>query len=205
MRIIFDKTTKKIVGLINDRKTSHLPPSLLGMNTDFFDIDYSEKDLKKDKLAQIVKKEKNNLLGKKLIAKNGEISFKELPKRKIKTVYLDIKKPEFHKDINIYVKKAKEKGVKVQIRGSKQLFVDINVKEKTVGTMQFLKKGCCKYFYNKGIVKDRKYYPHYIGMYEVYKYLKEKKFKYIDLGGLTGDTGVDNFKKKWGKIVEIER
>lgn len=187
MRIIFDKKTKEIVGVIKDLRTSHLPPSKLG-NTDF--IDYDGKTLKEDILNKRFIKTKNGFKAKKIVNKTKP------------TIIIDINKPNFHKDVDIYVKKAKEKGAGVEISGSeKNRMVYIKANNIEVGRMMFLKVGCCEYIYKFGLVFDRDYFPHYIGLYSFYEFLKGKA-KYINLGGLSKDKNLNRFKKKWGNIKE---
>jgi hypothetical protein len=201
MRLILEKKTKKVIGIIEDNITSHLPNSKIG-NSTFIDIDFNEKELKKNKIYQELKKTK--VLGKKFIKKGSKISFEEIEPRLIDVVHLDIQKPIFHKDIKIYTKKAIKKGAIVKINdGGKNVFITIEAKNKEIGRMHFIRKNCCSYFYQTGQVFDREYYPHYLGMYKFYEYLKDKNIKYINLGGLTkNDEDLNRFKKKWGKVFK---
>jgi hypothetical protein len=189
MRIIYNKKTKEIVGVIKDLVTSHLPPTSLG-DTEYEDFDNYKLE--------------ENLLSKKFIKTKGGFKAEEIIKPTKPTVLLDIKNPKFDKDVEIYVKKAKEKGAVVEIGGNEGMrVVHIRAEGIEVGRMLFLKVGCCKYFYKSGIVFDRDYYPHYLGLYSFYEFLKNKK-RWIDLGGLSKDEDLNKFKKKWGEVVDVE-
>lgn len=189
MRIIYNKKSKEIVGVIKDLVTSHLPPTSLG-DTDY--VDYDGEMPKED------------LLSKRFIKTKDGFEVEEIKRPTKPTVLLDIRNPKFDKDVDIYVKKAKEKGAIVEIGGNDNIrLVHIKFDGIEVGRMMFLKLGCCKYFYKSGIVFDRDYYPHYLGLYSFYEFLKGKK-KFIDLGGLSKDEDLNKFKKKWGKVVDVE-
>jgi hypothetical protein len=170
--------------------TSHLPPTSLG-DTEFVDYDNQ--------------KSSERLLSKRFIKTKKGFSVKELKRQTKPTVLLDIKNPKFDKDVEIYVKKAKENGAKVEISDIGRL-VNVYIKAEgiEVGKMIFLKKGCCEYIYKMGTVSDRDFYPHYLGLYSFWEYLKDKRKKYIDLGGMSKDEDLNRFKKKWGEVVDVE-
>jgi hypothetical protein len=190
MRIIYNKKTKEIVGVIKDLVTSHLPPTSLG-DTEYKDFDNKKLD--------------DDLLRKRFIKTKKGFKIKEFKRPTKPTVLLDIRNPKFDKDVEIYVKKAKEKGAKVIISENRKMtMVYIKTDNVEVGRMMFLKKGCCEYVYKNGIVFNRNYYPHYLGLYSFWEYLKDKRKKYVDLGGMSKDEGLNRFKKKWGEVVDVE-
>lgn len=203
MRLIIDKTTKQILGKEEGAVTSHLPPSAIGDNSEYIDIDYNTKSLKKTKTHQLLDADRGEMLGKKLKRIGRGYTFEDIPPRFRETVQLDIYKPKFHKDVKIYAQKAREKGAIVNINdGGKNVFVTIDVGDKRVGRMHFIRRSCCTYIYQSGTVIDREYYPHYLGLEAFYEYLKGGKIRYIDMGGLLPkDEDLNKFKKKFGVVV----
>ncbi len=200
MRLITNKTTGEIVGIIPDNSTSHLPPSSVDENTEFIDVDCS--DGVKTKTAELFRKERHNLLGKKLTRKGRGFGFNKMVHKIHPTVLIRVKNPKFHKDVSIYVKKAEEKGAYVEFVDNKTMtIVYIRVNKEEVGKMIFVRQGCCTYLYQSGTVFNRDYYPHYLGLYKFWELVKDR-VSYIDMGGLTKtDKGLNDFKKKWGDMV----
>lgn len=205
MRFIFNKTSNEIIGVIEERITSTLPPTFVDNNSDYIDVDYDEEALnKKNELALSLEKSKGSFLGRTIIVDRGSLRFKDKPEeKKTPTVIIDTMSPEFHKDVRTYAKKAEKLGATVEINDSgTYLTVVIKARKKTVGKMRFIRRGCCQYLYQEGKVFDRTYTPHYIGLLKVAEYLKVQKVRQIDLGGLSeSDEELNTFKKKWGKVV----
>lgn len=207
MRLIYDKTTKIIQGVIAERVTNHIPPSYINENSTFVDIDYNEKSLRRSVLAKTLEREGVNLVGKTLVFKGQTVTFKDArPKQYMDTVMVDLEDPKLHKDVDIYSEKAKVKGVTVEFDDiDSAILVRMNHKDRLVGTIRLEKRGCCTYVYQEGKVEDRAYYPHYIGFSEIIKYLQKKQMKWLDMNGFVKKDGdLNRFKRKWGKTMAVE-
>lgn len=208
MRIIYDKTTNYVIGVIAERVTAHLPPSFVGNNSTYIDVDYNDQGLAENPVAQLIDKEQTNLTTKVIhIAENGDITFTDQPpKQRVETNIVDLENPVLHKDVDNYHKKAKDLGTRVVVKDvDSRIAVYIMAGTKRVGIIQLEKFGCCTYRYKAGEVYDRKFYPHYYGFAEVINYLKEKGAKYLDMGGFTkNDEDLNKFKRKWGETKEVE-
>ncbi len=216
MRIIYETKTGKIRGVIADRVTSHIPPSSIGKGTDSVDIDYGDEAIVRDPLVKLIDREKSGLLRKRIILPEGnsnnrikDIQFEDLPEPEVKrwTVIVDTLHPKFHKDVGIYYKKALEKGAKSEIDHSGELInVTVRGGGDVVGTATFRQEKPCCFVYYKGKVFNRDYYPHYVALYDVIKYLAGILADRLDLGGMvTNDEGLNEFKRKWGKEVNRPR
>lgn len=210
MRVIYKKISKEVVGVIPQRITAFLPPSYVDNDTTYIDLDYNDKSLKKNKTAQMLEKEGTNLVGKTIRIVGKRISFQDKRQKQYQnTVMVDIDNPNLHKDVEIYSKKGREKGAKVEIEDiDSVIFVKILHEKEIVGTIRLTKRGCCIYVYQEGVVQNRDFYPHYVGFDSIIKYL-HKKAKWLDMGGLLPDGKDDDlnrFKKKFGKerLVEVD-
>ena len=185
MRIIYDKKTKEVRGVIQGQ-TDFLPEMGVDDNTDFIETptDLGGKEL----------------LGKILVTKQGEYSFKDKVPTKERAIVVDLENPKLHKDVATYTKKAEQLGAVVEIDDANaRIKASIKVKGKEVGYIFLVKWGCCHYIYQMGKVLDRDFYPHYIGFSKLIEYLKDKNVKILDMGGYAKDEDINKFKLKFGK------
>lgn len=203
MRIIYKRATGDVIGIIGDRITSFIPPSAVGDDTTYVDIDYSQDTLdKKHPLATYLEENRDNLL-KKIISidENNQVSFTDKPEKKeIRTVLIDVDAPTLHKDCEIYSKKGVEMGATVGIEEVGDVIqATINAEGESVGMIRLEKRGRCTYLYTEGRVYKREYFPHYVGFMELIKYLFGKA-RFIDMGGFVkNDEDLNRFKRKWGR------
>lgn len=206
MRLIYDKDTKEIKGVIPERVTNMIPPTYAGENTTYIDIDYNHLALRRSVLARTLEEQGSNLIGKTLMQKGDTFTFKDKrPKQYMDTVLVDLDDPKLDSDVQKYTKKAEEMGAKVEIEDIGSVIVaTIKNKDEIVGTIKLVKKGCCMYSYEEGKVMDRSFYPHYIGFSALLKHLFGKA-KWLDMNGfLEKEPGIKTFKKKWGLVKQIE-
>lgn len=208
MRVIYEKESYKVLGVILGRVTSMIPSSKIGDRSSYVDIDYSYKNLD-EPIIKYIEEQKENLIGKKIIISKNFVDFEDIPTdKKVTQVIIDLDNLHFHKDIEIYSKKAKDKGVIVEIVDNEvRISVFIKKDDTIVGKIELIKESCCKYYYLEGEVYDREYYPHYIGFTEIIKYLQKKEIKFLNLGEFAyEDTkegkDLNRFKLKWNTTID---
>jgi len=209
MRIIYNKTTNKVTGIIAERVTDFIPATFSGEDSTYIDISYNNNGLKRSSLARVLEKEGVNLIGKIIHIDGKKVWFEEAGEKQYQeTVMVNIDNPKLHKDVEIYSKKGRDKGATVEIEDiTSVIMVKIKDKDRVVGVIRLQKRGCCTYVYQEGNVIDRDFYPHYVGFESIIKYLKGK-VKWLDMGGLLSkgkDDDLNKFKKKWGetKLIEV--
>lgn len=219
MIIYFDKNTGEITRVIQVGLLDIPLPKALE-NEEILKIEYENKKLLNsnptitEKFFKKIFSLKSNIFLYKFVLDNNlpiDIVKKEI-KQSIScvrlypaTIIVDIQKFIPNKNIRYCQNHTLRNGLWVQIyrEDTKYYFFVFNKKGILLSEQRFHISDDEKLLYTDAVLFKRESYPHYLGMVEAIKEFKKLKFKYLDLMYLTGDRGIDRFKKQWGDIVEV--